>query len=62
MLGFQDLGAFLAFLLTIASALACVVYGVVNWNKPAPEEETKEIREEQEWEARDPDRASKGRD
>ncbi len=61
MLGFQDAGALLGFLLTIASALGCVIYGVVNWNKPAPEEETKEIREEQEWEDHDPDRSPKER-
>ena len=55
MLGFQDLGATLAFLLTIAAALGCVVYGVVNWNKPSPDEELREVNEEIEWEKHDPD-------
>jgi hypothetical protein len=52
MLGFQDTGALLAFLLTIGSAALCVVYGSVNWNKPSPEEEKKEIAEENAWEKR----------
>jgi len=55
MLGFQDAGALLGFLLTIAAAVLCVVYGVVNWNKPTPAEESKEVNEELEWEKHDPD-------
>jgi len=31
----------LAFLLTIGSAIGCVVYGLVNWNKPSADEEGK---------------------
>jgi len=51
-----DLGVSLAFWLTIFSALLCVVYGVINWNKGDEEsndvllakwaEEEKEINEE----------------
>jgi hypothetical protein len=52
MLGFRDTGALLAFLLTIGSAALCVVYGIVNWNKPSPEEEKEEIAEESAWEKR----------
>ena len=55
MLGFQDVGAFLAYTLTIAAALVCVVYGIVNWNRPSPDEEAKEIAEELDWEKHDPD-------
>lgn len=33
MLGFGDFGIFSAYMLCILSALACVVYGMVNWNK-----------------------------
>lgn len=55
MFGFQDTGALLAFLLTIGAAVLCVVYGVVNWNKPSPEEENREVAEELEWEKHDPD-------
>jgi len=55
MLGFQDAGALSAFLLTIAAVLVCVVYGVVNWNKPSPDQEKREVNEELEWEKHDPD-------
>lgn len=41
MLGFGDLGVTLAFVLTLASAALCVVYGFLHWNDddtplPAP--------------------------
>lgn len=32
-----DLGVNLAFWLTVLSALLCVVYGAINWNKGAEE-------------------------
>jgi hypothetical protein len=53
MLGFSDAGALLAYLLTIGAALLCIVYGILNWNKPSQEEERKEIKEETEWEKRE---------
>jgi hypothetical protein len=40
MFGFGDLGVTTAFLVTLASAALCVVYGVVHWNDddtPLPE-------------------------
>ncbi len=43
-----------AYALTVLSAAACVVYGIVNWNKPKEDLEA-ELREEKEWEARDPE-------
>jgi len=54
MFGFQDLGVSLAYLLTILSALLCVVYGIINWNHPR-EDQVSEIKEEQNWEKRDPE-------
>ena len=33
MLGIPDAGIWLAYILCIASAILCVVYGIVNWNK-----------------------------
>jgi len=35
MLGIQDKGVALAYVLCIASTLLCVVYGMFNWNKGA---------------------------
>ncbi|MHB1406616.1 MAG: symporter small accessory protein [Desulfitobacteriaceae bacterium] len=32
-LGLTDPGVIFAYVLSIASALLCVVYGVLNWNK-----------------------------
>ena len=44
MLGMGDFSIFAAYSLCILSAVACVVYGVINWNKGADpdEEENKE--------------------
>jgi hypothetical protein len=33
MLGFKDFWVGLIYILTIASGLACIVYGILNWNK-----------------------------
>ena len=33
MLGFGDFSIFAAYSLCILSALACVIYGIINWNK-----------------------------
>ena len=33
MLGIEDKWVALAYILCIASALVCVIYGVLNWNK-----------------------------
>ena len=38
MLGMGDFLIFLAYVLCIASALACIVYGIFNWNKGAETE------------------------
>jgi len=51
---FGDFWVTLAYLLTIGSVVLCVVYGVINWNKPK-EDLGHEVREEAEWEKRDPE-------
>lgn len=48
MLGIKDPLIYLAYILSILSALLCVVYGILNWNKGAEKEE-EEIAEEQTW-------------
>jgi hypothetical protein len=54
MLGLGDWGVSLAFILTLGSTALCAVYGFVNWNKPNPDEEVREIAEEEEWEKGEP--------
>ena len=49
MFGLNDPWILLAYLLCIASTIACIVYGIINWNKGAGNE-TNEISEEAEWE------------
>jgi hypothetical protein len=53
MLGFADVWVTLAYILTILSALACIVYGIINWNKegeepPPPPEDIQWAKEESE--------------
>jgi hypothetical protein len=55
MLGLSGLGVSLAYILTILSMALCVVYGIVNWNKPDEKEEKTEIAEEANWEKKDPE-------
>ena len=52
MLGFAEFWAFMAYLCSILATLLCVVYGIVNWNKPKADE-TKEVEEEIKWEVKD---------
>ncbi len=47
-----DFGVSLAYILCIVSALLCLVYGVLNWNK-GKESESTEILEEMEWEKKE---------
>ncbi len=54
MFGFGDFWVFSGYALTLAAMLLCVVYGILNWNKPR-EDIGEEIREEAEWESRDPE-------
>jgi len=55
MLGFEGAGVFLAYVLSIAAALVCVVYGVKNWNVPGDDVVNREIEEEIKWEENDPE-------
>jgi hypothetical protein len=49
-LGIDDPWIWGVYLLCIFSALLCVVYGILNWNKEG-ELEALEIKEEVDWEA-----------
>ena len=51
-MGFADGSITLVYVLCILSALMCVVYGLVNWNRGA-EEEAAQIAEEAGWEAKE---------
>lgn len=51
-LGIPDFWIWSAFLLCIASALACVIYGLINWNKGSNIENT-QIDEEIHWEEKE---------
>ncbi len=51
-LGIDDPWIWGVYLLCIISALLCVVYGIVNWNKEG-ELEALEIKEEAAWEERE---------
>ncbi len=50
MLGLEGNSIFTAYILSIVSALGCLVYGIINWNKGA-DTEIEDIREEQKWES-----------
>jgi len=43
-----DFSIFAVYVLCIASALACVIYGIVNWNKGGETEE-KDLAKDKEW-------------
>ena len=49
-LGIDDPWIWGVYLLCIISALLCVIYGIVNWNREG-ELEASEIKEEAAWEA-----------
>ena len=49
MLGLEGIAVPLGFILTILSALLCVVYGLLNWNKGYVTEE--ELMKEKTWKA-----------
>jgi len=55
MLGFEGVGVFLAYVLSIAAMIVCVIYGIKNWNIPSDEDVKKEIDEEIKWEQTDPE-------
>lgn len=49
MLGIDDPWIWGVYLLCILSALLCLIYGVVNWNREG-EQEAIEVKEEEAWE------------
>ena len=54
MLGIDDPQIWLAYLLSILSAIACIIYGVMNWNKgdePVSPEDKKWVKDEKEIES-----------
>jgi hypothetical protein len=55
MLGFESIGVFLAYILSIGAAVVCVIYGAVNWNVPGDDVVNSEIDEEIQWEKNDPE-------
>ncbi|NJD04432.1 MAG: hypothetical protein FIA99_17985 [Ruminiclostridium sp.] len=52
MLGIPDASIWLAYILCILSAGACIVYGLINWNKGSENEQI-HIQEEVKWEDAD---------
>ncbi len=57
-LGIEDPWVWGAYVLCILSMLLCVVYGIINWNKGAEDEE-EEIKEEMEWHKKESDMEKK---
>ena len=51
MLGMGDFSIFLVYILCIASALACVIYGIINWNKGGETEE--ELAKDKAWDEKE---------
>ena len=49
MLGLGDGWVVTAYLFSVGSAILCIVYGIVNWNK-GQEKEPEQIKEETAWE------------
>jgi heme exporter protein D len=52
MLGIPDFWVWSAYLLCILSAILCVVYGILNWNKGG-DDEASQIEEEAKWEEKE---------
>lgn len=59
-IGLGDTGVSLAYILCILTTLLCVVYGIINWNKPVQAEEDKQIQEEIISEKNDPELRDEG--
>lgn len=52
MLGIEDPGIYLGYILTILSLIACIVYGILNWNK-GMETDSEELQKDLDWEEKD---------
>jgi len=55
MLGFEGIGVFLAYVMSIGAGILCVIYGVIYWNTPSDADVEREINEEIDWEKSDPE-------
>lgn len=53
MLGIPNVSIFLVYVLCIASALLCLIYGIINWNKGGGRDEIEEIEEELKWQEKE---------
>lgn len=51
LLGMGDFSIFAAYALCVLSALACVVYGIINWNKGGETED--DLKKDKEWEQKE---------
>lgn len=52
MLGLGDGWVSTAYILCILSAVACAVYGILNWNRGS-EDESRQVEEEKKWEEKE---------
>lgn len=52
MLGIEDPGIYMGYIFAILGLIACVVYGIMNWNK-GRETDIEEIEKDLEWESKD---------
>lgn len=52
MLGIDDPGIYMGYIFAILGLIACVVYGIMNWNK-GKETDIEEIQKDLEWESKD---------
>lgn len=48
LLGMGDFSIFAVYILCIAATLACVIYGIVNWNKGGESEE-EDLENDKKW-------------
>ncbi len=52
MLGIEDPGIYMGYVFAILGLIACVVYGLLNWNK-GKETDIDEIQKDLDWEEKD---------
>ena len=52
MLGIDDPGIYMGYILAILSLIACIIYGLMNWNK-GMETDIDEIQKDLDWEDKD---------
>lgn len=52
MLGIEDPIISFVYIATILAVILCIVYGIINWNKGA-ENEDKEMKESEQWKKED---------